>query len=138
MINRVPETLFRVHDTETKETLPVSFHELQLLGPGLVLNLTLTPVGLFTWVSKREKNAAGEPKLELSWEYRLVNVTVLGRRKALDSPSKLTVKRKALLVNHVDAESDKDDEDEPAPKKQNKDNGGGTSSGGAAGAGVTV
>ncbi|KAK6992117.1 hypothetical protein R3P38DRAFT_3226690 [Favolaschia claudopus] len=130
-------TLF--HDTETKETLPISFHKLQLLGPGLVFNLTLPPVA-FTWVSKHEKNTAGEPKLELSWEYCFVNVTVLGQRKALDSPSKLTVKRKALLVNLDDTESDKDDEDEPAPKNPNKDNSGGPSSGGAAGAsaGVTV
>ncbi|KAJ7356677.1 hypothetical protein DFH08DRAFT_802684 [Mycena albidolilacea] len=101
--NRVPEVL--IYNSVTKKYLPMSFHELHRLGPGLVVNITVVPMA-FTWGRAHQKQ-------ELGWEYHLMNITVLGCQEddALSSPSKLVVKRKIVALD-LDSSSDERD-----PKK---------------------
>ncbi|KAJ7881381.1 hypothetical protein B0H14DRAFT_3434085 [Mycena olivaceomarginata] len=70
------------------EYFPMSFHLLHCLGTGVVLNVTIAPM-------------AYEHSRKLGWEYRLINITVVGCREddALSSPSKYVVKRKAVILD---------------------------------------
>ncbi|KAJ7326470.1 hypothetical protein DFH08DRAFT_968356 [Mycena albidolilacea] len=97
--NRVPEVL--VFNSTTKEYLPMSFHLLHRLGTGVVLNATIAPM-------------AYEHGRKLGWEYRLINITVVGHREddALSSPSKYVVKRKAIMIDLDDSLDER-----PDPKK---------------------
>ncbi|KAJ7825403.1 hypothetical protein B0H14DRAFT_2596627 [Mycena olivaceomarginata] len=97
--NRIPEVL--VFNSTTKEYLPMSFHLLHRLGTGVVLNATIAPM-------------AYEHGRKLGWEYRLINITVVGRREddALSSPSKYVVKRKAIMIDLDDSSDER-----PDPKK---------------------
>ncbi|KAJ7857672.1 hypothetical protein B0H14DRAFT_3135740 [Mycena olivaceomarginata] len=90
--NRVPEVL--VFNAANKEYFPMSFHLLHRLGTGVVLNVTIAPM-------------AYEHSRKLGWEYRLINITVVGCREddALSSPSKYVVKRKAVILD-LDNSSD--------------------------------
>ncbi|KAJ7678830.1 hypothetical protein B0H14DRAFT_3063504, partial [Mycena olivaceomarginata] len=97
--NRVPEVL--VFNAATKEYFPMSFHLLHRLGTGVVLNVTIAPM-------------AYEHSRKLGWEYRLINITVVGCREddALSSPSKYVVKRKAVIL-------DLDDSSDETPVSKN-------------------
>ncbi|KAF8128505.1 hypothetical protein K438DRAFT_2140269, partial [Mycena galopus ATCC 62051] len=99
--NRVPEVL--VYNTDKGSYRPISFHQLHRLGAGLVMPMTLPPIA-FSWGGKQ--HAAKKP--ELGWEYRLVTITVVGRREddALSSPTKMIVKRKALTLHLDDSDDD--------------------------------
>ncbi|KAJ7816313.1 hypothetical protein B0H14DRAFT_3851174 [Mycena olivaceomarginata] len=72
---------------------------------------------------------------QLSWDYRLVNITILGRRAddALASPTKYVVKRKIIDLSLDDSS---DEEKQPSPKKpsagKGKESAGGKSVAGAA------
>ncbi|KAJ7858150.1 hypothetical protein B0H14DRAFT_3447470 [Mycena olivaceomarginata] len=92
--NRIPEVL--VFNSTTKEYLPMSFHLLHRLGTGVVLNTTIAPM-------------AYEHGRKLGWEYRLINITVVGRREddALSSPSKYVVKRKAIMIDLDDSSDER-------------------------------
>ncbi|KAJ7367808.1 hypothetical protein DFH08DRAFT_795932 [Mycena albidolilacea] len=70
----------------------MSFHLLHRLGTGVVLNVTIAPM-------------AYEHSRKLGWEYRLINITVVGCREddALSSPSKYVVKRKAVILDLDDS-----------------------------------
>ncbi|KAJ7822591.1 hypothetical protein B0H13DRAFT_2376599 [Mycena leptocephala] len=113
--NRVPEVL--VYDSVKKIYSPMSFHNLHRLGNGVVINMTLAPMA-FSY-------SRGLHKPELNWEYRLVNLTVLGRREddALASPSKHINKRKLIALN-IDDDSD-DDRGRKDRRKVNKSSGSG-------------
>ncbi|KAJ7791173.1 hypothetical protein B0H14DRAFT_2625300 [Mycena olivaceomarginata] len=91
--NRVPEVV--VYNSVTKKFSPISFHHIHRLGQGLVMNMTVAPM--------------------LSWDYRLVNITILGRRAddSLASPTKYVVKRKIIDLS-LDSS---DEEKQPSPKK---------------------
>ncbi|KAJ7840859.1 hypothetical protein B0H14DRAFT_2587252 [Mycena olivaceomarginata] len=97
--NRVPEVL--VFNATTKKYFPMSFHQLHRLGTGVVLNVTIAPM-------------AYEHSRKLGWEYRLINITVVGCREdnALSSQSKYVVKRKAVILD-LDDSSD----ESPVPKR---------------------
>ncbi|KAJ7336328.1 hypothetical protein DFH08DRAFT_813546 [Mycena albidolilacea] len=60
--NRVPEVV--IYNSITKKYSPVSFHHIHRLGQGLVMNMTVAPM-----VSLHSR--------QLSWEYCLVNITIL-------------------------------------------------------------
>ncbi|KAF8211029.1 hypothetical protein K438DRAFT_1959232 [Mycena galopus ATCC 62051] len=99
--NRIPEVL--VYNTDKKTYHPISFHQLHRLGPGLIMLMTVTPIA-FSWGGKQH----AAKKAELGWEYRLVNITVVGRREddALSSPTKMVVKRKALALRLGDSDNE--------------------------------
>ncbi|KAF8184079.1 hypothetical protein K438DRAFT_1974672 [Mycena galopus ATCC 62051] len=125
--NRVPEVL--IYNANAKTYHPMSFHQLHRLGAGLVMLMTMTPIA-FSWGGKQIGN-----KKDLSWEYRLLTITVLGRREedALASPSKMVIKRKVALL-------DLEDSDDERPAKKTSGSGGKTAgpsgaSGSAPGAG---
>ncbi|KAF8173333.1 hypothetical protein K438DRAFT_1980882 [Mycena galopus ATCC 62051] len=101
--NRVPEVL--VYDDVSKTMHPLSFHDLDRLGPGLVMIMTTVPTA-YTWGAKHNRKA------DLGWEYRLVTTTIVGRREddSVSSPSKMVVKRKVFDL-------DRDDSDNDRPKK---------------------
>ncbi|KAJ7206724.1 hypothetical protein B0H12DRAFT_1243272 [Mycena haematopus] len=103
--NRVPEVL--VYDSSNKKYHAISFHQIHRLGTGLVMLATMIPTA-YSWGAKPHQDKKGE----LQWEYRLVNLTIVGRREnsALLSPSKLILKRKALDL-------DLDSDEEPPTKK---------------------
>ncbi|KAJ7324016.1 hypothetical protein DFH08DRAFT_969020 [Mycena albidolilacea] len=88
--NRVPEVL--VFNATKKEYFPMSFHLLHRLGTGVVLNVTIASM-------------AYEHSRKLGWEYRLINITVVGCREddVLSSPSKYVVKRKAVILDLDDS-----------------------------------
>ncbi|KAJ6471505.1 hypothetical protein C8R45DRAFT_1104474 [Mycena sanguinolenta] len=95
--NRVPEVL--IYDATNKTYHPISFHQIHRLGKGLVMFMTLTPTG-YSWGGRGKK-------ADFQWEYRLVNITIVGKREdpQLLSPSKLVLKRKAL---ELDIDSDEE------------------------------
>ncbi|KAJ7815439.1 hypothetical protein B0H14DRAFT_2603452 [Mycena olivaceomarginata] len=98
--NRVPEVV--VYNSVTKKFSPISFHHIHRLGQGLVMNMTVAPM-------------AFSHSKQLSWDYRLVNITILGRRAddSLASPTKYVVKRKIIDLS-LDSS---DEEKQPSPKK---------------------
>ncbi|KAF8144018.1 hypothetical protein K438DRAFT_1993264 [Mycena galopus ATCC 62051] len=124
--NRVPEVL--VFNADTKTYHPMSFHQLHRLGPGLVMLMTVTPVA-FSWGGKQH----ADRKADLSWEYRLLNITVVGRREAeaVSSPTKMVVKRKVVDLGL-------DSDDELTKKAKTKSLGKAASSGGSAAASSSV
>ncbi|THU82123.1 hypothetical protein K435DRAFT_872651 [Dendrothele bispora CBS 962.96] len=90
--NRIPEVLLMDH--AKKDTKPMSFHDLHLLGSSTVLQLIVSP-------------RAYVYKGELGWDFRLICVKVLGKKDlavAL-SPSKSVQKRRQVFL-----EDDDDDE----------------------------
>ncbi|KAJ7788159.1 hypothetical protein B0H14DRAFT_2628546 [Mycena olivaceomarginata] len=97
--NRVPEVL--IFNATTKEYSPMSFHLLHRLGTGVVLNTMIAPM-------------AYEHGRKLGWEYRLINITVMGRCEddTLSSPSKFVVKHKAILIDLDDLSDER-----PNPKR---------------------
>ncbi|KAJ7849048.1 hypothetical protein B0H14DRAFT_3452641 [Mycena olivaceomarginata] len=120
--NRVPEVV--VYNSITKKYSPISFHHIHRLGQGLVMNMTIAPMASCYRLLK-----------QLSWDYRLVNITILGRRAddALASPTKYVVKRKIIDLSLDDSS---DEEKQPSPKKpsagKGKESAGGKSVAGAA------
>ncbi|KAJ6512933.1 hypothetical protein C8R45DRAFT_961789 [Mycena sanguinolenta] len=78
--NRIPEVL--IYDYTTKEYLPLSFHAIHLLPPGIILNVTVTPRA---YVSRKQ----------LAWDFKLVNIKVVEKKKddILASPQKMITKR---------------------------------------------
>ncbi|KAF8186556.1 hypothetical protein K438DRAFT_2153188 [Mycena galopus ATCC 62051] len=102
--NRIPEVL--IYNAADATYHPMSFHQLHRLGEGLVMLLTMTPMA-FSWGGRQHGNVK-----DLSWEYRLLTITVIGRREAdaLASPSKMILKCKAV---HLDL----DDSDDKRAKK---------------------
>ncbi|KAJ7726181.1 hypothetical protein B0H14DRAFT_3519161 [Mycena olivaceomarginata] len=98
--NRVPEVV--VYNSVTKKFTPISFHHIHRLGQGLVMNMTVAPM-------------AFSHSKQLSWDYRLVNITILGRHAddSLASPTKYVVKRKIIDLS-LDSS---DEEKQPSPKK---------------------
>ncbi|KAF7360130.1 MYND-type domain-containing protein [Mycena venus] len=103
--NQVPEVL--VFNANTKEFSPMSFHLLHRLGTGVVLNATIAPMIAVQ---------AYEHSKKLGWEYRLINITVIGRCEdnALSSPSKYVVKRKATVLDLDDSSDERPDPKRPA------------------------
>ncbi|THU76782.1 hypothetical protein K435DRAFT_974292 [Dendrothele bispora CBS 962.96] len=90
--NRIPEVLVMDHDK--KDEVPMSFHDLRLLGNTAVLQRIITP-----WAYKHNKS--------LSWDFRLVSIKVLGKKHeslAL-SPSNLKAVQKRKPVFLSDAQS---------------------------------
>ncbi|THU84325.1 hypothetical protein K435DRAFT_843713 [Dendrothele bispora CBS 962.96] len=88
--NRIPEVLVMDHDK--KDEVPMSFHDLHLLGNTAVLQIIITP-------------RAYKHNKSLSWDFRLVSIKVLGKKHeslAL-SPSKAVQKRKPVFLS--DAQS---------------------------------
>ncbi|KAF8164558.1 hypothetical protein K438DRAFT_1984494 [Mycena galopus ATCC 62051] len=121
--NRVPEVL--IYNAQAKTYHPMSFHQLHRLGSGIVMLMTMSPVA-FSWGAKQHTGK----KADMSWEYRLISITVIGKREeeALCSPSKMVIKRKV-----VDLDLD-DSGDERARKSSGKSKSGAGS--GASGSGV--
>ncbi|KAJ7788909.1 hypothetical protein B0H14DRAFT_2627749 [Mycena olivaceomarginata] len=93
-------SLYTTHSLENFS--PMWFHHLHRLGDGLVMNVTLAPM-------------AYSYSRQLNWDYRLVNITVLGRREdnTCSSPTKYAVKRKVVDLSLDDS----DEDDQPSPKK---------------------
>ncbi|KAJ7667171.1 hypothetical protein B0H14DRAFT_2658231 [Mycena olivaceomarginata] len=113
--NRVPEVV--VYNSITKKYSLISFHHIHHLGQGLVMNMTVVPMAI-------------SHSKQLSWDYCLVNITILGRREddSLASPTKYVVKRKIINLTLDDSSKE---EKQPSPKKMSA---GKSSAGGKAGA----
>ncbi|KAJ7615519.1 hypothetical protein FB45DRAFT_935900 [Roridomyces roridus] len=108
--NRVPEV--EVYNEEKETYHAMSFHHLHELGPGLVLILTVKPRAYTVnsqGGSDSDKGGSGKGKgkgtKRLQWEFRLVNIKVMGKKDVLNSPSKNTLKRKMFLPKFDDGGS---------------------------------
>ncbi|KAF8142929.1 hypothetical protein K438DRAFT_1994397 [Mycena galopus ATCC 62051] len=96
--NRVPEVL--IYNAQAKTYHPMSFHQLHRLGSGIVMLMTVLPVA-FSWGAKQHTGK----KADMSWEYRLISITVVGKREkeALCSPSKMVIKCKVVDLDLNDS-----------------------------------
>ncbi|KAF5367898.1 hypothetical protein D9757_011248 [Collybiopsis confluens] len=85
-LNRIPEVL--VQDHEKKQDSPMSFHDIHLLGTQAVFQMIVTP-------------RAYVHNNRLGWEFRLVTLKVLGKKRMeiASSPTKQVLKRKAVYLN---------------------------------------
>ncbi|KAF5366659.1 hypothetical protein D9757_012763 [Collybiopsis confluens] len=100
--NRIPEVL--AIDQKNKAELPMSFHDVHLLGNHAVFQLIITP-------------RAYVHADQLSWEFRLVAVKVLGKKQVeiAQSPSKQVQRRKAVFID-----LDEDENETQSPSKKQK------------------
>ncbi|KAJ3870788.1 hypothetical protein F5051DRAFT_447119 [Lentinula edodes] len=92
--NRLPEVLVTDHKEETD--VPMSFHDLHLLGKNIALQVFVTP-------------RAYKHRGKLSWDFRLICVKVLGKKEAslAVSPSKAVLKRKAVYIGNIESTAKK-------------------------------
>ncbi|KAJ7203750.1 hypothetical protein GGX14DRAFT_569800 [Mycena pura] len=92
--NRVP--VVKIYDYRTRGFKEISWHEVHRLGPGVIINATVSP------------RAYLNGKKELVWEFRLIELDVVGKKAedVLASPAKFSVKRRAAVLDLTDTDSD--------------------------------
>ncbi|KAJ7207597.1 hypothetical protein GGX14DRAFT_567545 [Mycena pura] len=102
--NRVP--IVKIYDFRARDFKEMSWHEVHRLGPGVVITATAAP------------HAFLNGKKELIWEFRLLELTVVGKKAEdiLASPAKFSVKRRAAVLDL----SDSDDEGRPGDGSPSK------------------
>ncbi|KAJ3992183.1 hypothetical protein F5050DRAFT_1715483 [Lentinula boryana] len=102
--NRVPEVL--AVDQKNKVEQPMSYHDVHLLGSQAVFQVIITP-------------RAYVHSNQLSWEFRIISVKVLGKKELeiAQSPSKQVQKQKAVFI---DLDDDDEDRIQVTPTKKAK------------------